>query len=158
MNKWIRLIKYLIQDISNISLLFEFHTIVFIISKITGFTTVFCTLFGLSRSIIFERISESLWLKILSKILVTLVRCLNFIQLCSVFRKLSGLQAFFYIDLNIIRIIEVHNFRTNKWIRLIKDLVQDISNISPLFEFHSIVFSISEISWFTSFFFTLILM
>ena len=64
--------------------------------------------------------------------------------------EISGFTTFFYI----IWIIEVHNFRRNKWIRLIKDLIQDVGKIGPLFEFHSVVFSILEISGFTSFFYT----
>ena len=63
-------------------------------------------------------------------------------------RLISCLICKFYI----IRIIEVYNFRANKWIRLIKDLIQDISKIVPLFELHLIVFNISEISRFMSFF------
>ena len=84
-------------------------------------------------------------MKISSKIAATLVRCLNFIQLCSVFRKLASLQAFFYIDLNVIWIIEVHNFQTKKQISIIKELIQDISKVDPLFKFHSLRFTISEV-------------
>ena len=61
---------------------------------------------------------------------------------------LSFYKFLFYIIL----IIEVHNLWTNKLIRLIKDLVPDISNIGPLFEFHSTVFSISEIRGLEAFF------
>ena len=67
--------------------------------------------------------------------------------------EISQFISLFYIDLKVIRIIEVHNFRTNKRISLIKNFFQDISNISLLFEFQSIVFSISKIIGFTSFFF-----
>ena len=56
-------------------------------------------------------------------------------------------EFFFYI----IRIIEVHNFRTNKRISLIKELIQDISKVGPLSKFHSIRFSISEVRVFTIF-------
>ena len=74
----------------------------------------------------------------------------RFVSFLSFFLKFSSLQFdnFFYI----IRIIEVHNFRKNYRICLLEDLIQDIIRINLLSKFHSVRFSILEISVFTSFF------
>ena len=65
--------------------------------------------------------------------------------------EISRFISFSYIDLKVIRIIEVHNFRTNKRISLIQDLIQDISNVGPLSKFRLVRFSISEVRIFAIF-------